>query len=670
MGQVAVFIQEWLPFVHNMHGVPLWVVYVVLAAFAAFLVVFVPKAIYIGIQLRWKGSRVKKMREKAGPKTVDPDDVAKLMRREPYRHLWSEYDDTLHRVRRYRGSENETVEVRATALAESFFTRETLVDSRLLDEFVRHLPGILTGLGIIGTFAGLLSGLEGFKPSEDASTARESLQRLLEGVGHAFYASAIAIACAMIITLFEKVLIALCYTGVERLSHAVDSLYNTGAGEEYLSRLVEASETNAAQTSQLKDALVEDLKTMMTNLVERQIAAQKEETERLGERIGKSIADGLTTPMQQLMGVVEKASGQQGTQVEGMLNTLLTAFMAKLEDTFGKQFHGINDALLQSQQAMQSVQAAVAQLVGDIGKAGETAASQMSAKLEEAMTRAAVAQERMNDQMREFVVEIRRLIEEQQAASKAALDQAVQSVLEKMGDAMSRLAEDRHAASVADQARQDSLKAQTTELYGGLATDVGELLKGVSESAQLTQESIAALERVTTKAIDGMSAGAENMNVAATKFTDAGNAVTDVLSRSGELGKTLTGASQALSQSAQAVQTAFEQYDRTRATIERMVGELGVLVENAKREAGVSAGLVQEMDKLLASVKGIETETSNYLKEVNGVLQTAFQSFGTQLANQVATTMTETDKHTSSAISSLTGIVQELGATLQRLRRT
>jgi hypothetical protein len=65
--------------------------------------------------------------------------------------------------------------------AEVFFTRDVLVDSRMFDDFVRHLPGVLTGLGIIGTFLGLLAGLKEFNPTT-SSTAVAGLQPLLEGV--------------------------------------------------------------------------------------------------------------------------------------------------------------------------------------------------------------------------------------------------------------------------------------------------------------------------------------------------------------------------------------------------------------------------------------------------------------------------------------------------------
>jgi hypothetical protein len=75
-------------------------------------------------------------------------------------HLWKEYCETLHPERDTDGSgQPRLLRYRATTLAEAYFTDQALVDTPLKAEFFKHLPGMLTGLGIIGTFSGLISGL-------------------------------------------------------------------------------------------------------------------------------------------------------------------------------------------------------------------------------------------------------------------------------------------------------------------------------------------------------------------------------------------------------------------------------------------------------------------------------------------------------------------------------
>lgn len=99
-------------------------------------------------------------------------------------HLWSEYAETLHKQKAPNSltAVEEVVAVRATLPAEAFFSPQTLVDNRLHVEFFKHLPGIFTGVGIIGTFLGLINGLQSFQISENPGIVRNSLDSLLHGV--------------------------------------------------------------------------------------------------------------------------------------------------------------------------------------------------------------------------------------------------------------------------------------------------------------------------------------------------------------------------------------------------------------------------------------------------------------------------------------------------------
>ena len=105
--------------------------------------------------------------------------------------IWREYRETLHSQKLVDSATGEemVVAVRSTVPAETFFSQHLVVDGRVHSEFFKHLPGIFTGLGIIGTFFGLLRGLSAFQISEDAGVVRGSLTSLLHGVSEAFAAN-------------------------------------------------------------------------------------------------------------------------------------------------------------------------------------------------------------------------------------------------------------------------------------------------------------------------------------------------------------------------------------------------------------------------------------------------------------------------------------------------
>jgi hypothetical protein len=656
------------PSLDGLKGLPLYVFLLVAAMTLAFLVGYVIKGTYVWFQLRFAIKTLRALRA-SGP-APDPSDVSRAFQKEPLKHLWDEYADTLHQLRKAGSGEVVLTEFRATVPAEAMFTKEVLVDGQMFDEFTRHMPGVLTGLGIIGTFAGLLSGLEEFKVDpEKIQNTVSGLGPLLEGVQHAFVASGAAIACAMLVVFISRFTLAYFYRLVEQLTTGIDSLYRTGAGEEYLARLVKSSELSAANTAQLKDALVEDLHKMMTNLVDRQIAANEAASLTSAKLIGDTIATAIAKPMEGIGEVIKVTARGNGDQVSSMLETLLTGFMAKLEDTFGGQMRGINEQMQRSIDSMATVQASLQALLADIKLTNEQAASQMSGTLEDAMKRAADNQQLLTDQMRTFVQDFRLLVTEEQNKSKQAMDEAVMKVLREVTTAMNGLEAVRKEASKEESARTKSLSDRTDQLVGGLTTQVETLLGAVSDQISKTQRNIDALGDVSLRAIDGMNNGALAIGSAAQRFETAGNSVSDAFDRSKKVSDKLSVTADSLQAVSAAVLRGFEQYDSTRKTVDMQVAALMGLIESVKKEAGVSQDLVISIKSSAEAMRRSEAEARSHLDLVNAALVKAFGDFGNALVSQVKSTIAETDRHLAQGTGHLNGVVQELANAVQRMKR-
>lgn len=653
------------PSLVTLQGLPLLIFLLVAVLTLLFLLGYAIKGTQVFRQLRFalKGIQALK-KEQRSPKS---DELAKLFKAEPLKHLWEEYADTLHELRKASSGELVLSEVRATIPAEVLFNKEVLVDSRMFDEFTRHLPGVLTGLGIIGTFAGLLQGLSDFDPTS-SERAVAGLKPLLDGVSHAFMASGIAIGCAMGVVFISRLVLAYFYRLVERLVHGIDSLYTTGAGEEYLARLVKSSEQSEANTAQLKDALVEDLSKLMANLVDKQIAAQQEATIELGKAIGSSITDVLEAPLKRVSEAVENTAKGNSEQVTGMLETLLTGFMAKLEDTFGGQMQGLNEQMQNSMTVMTTVQGALQELLVDIKKANTHAADQMSGKLEDVMQKAVDNQQLLTDQMRQFVQEFRSLVNEERDKSQDAMNEAVVRVLGEVANSMEHAEQIRKAAAAAELGRNTELGNKTNQLVGGLATQVDGLLKAVTDQVIKTQQNVDALGRVSLSAIEGMNHGALTMEAAFQRFETAGDSVSSVLESSSKLSEQMVGVAAGLQSASTAVQRSVEQYDTTRKTVDAQVASLTELIESARREAGLSKELIESMQASVESLRCVEAESRSHLDQVNAALEKAFSDFGTALVSQIKNTIAETDRHLAQGTGHLTGVVQELATAVQRMR--
>jgi methyl-accepting chemotaxis protein len=267
-------------------------------------------------------------------KTRDLNSVLGEADEEPiFPELWGEYSKTLHAQRGVdEYGQQRILRWRATALAESFFTEQALVNSPLRTEYFKHLPGILTGLGIIGTFSGLIKGLSHFHVSPTPEETQLALSNLIQAVGHAFYLSAAAIVLAILFTCIEKLLLSSCYARVERIQHAIDRLFRGGAGEEYLERLVQACETSATQALHIKEALVADLKQILQEVTAQQVAASSRDSSRMAVELSGVIAATLSGPVTDISAAVERVSSSQGNANNTMLVDVLTQFSERMAE--------------------------------------------------------------------------------------------------------------------------------------------------------------------------------------------------------------------------------------------------------------------------------------------------------------------------------------------------
>jgi hypothetical protein len=374
--------------------------------------------------------------------------------------------------------------------------------------------------------------------------------------------------------------------------------------------------------------------------------------------------------MKRVSEVMEVTTRGNGEQVNQMLETLLTGFMAKLEDTFGGQMRSINEQMQRSMDSMTAVQSAMQTLLTDIKQTNEHAASQMSGTLEEAMKKAASNQEVLTEQMREFVQDFRRLVTEEQNKSKQAMDEAIAKVLREVAAAIEGLESVRRDAAREEAGRNHRLAGQTDRLVSGLTTQVDALLAAMSEQVAKTQRNIDSLETVSLRAIDGMNQGSLTISTAAQRFETAGSSVTSAFQQSTKVAETLSATAGSLQAASSAVQRGFEQYDSTRKTVDSQVAVLTGLIEAAKREAGVSQELAASIKSSADAMRESESAARAHLEQVNDALIKAFTDFGNQLVNQVTRTVAETDRHLSKGTGYINGVVQELANAVRHMKET
>lgn len=600
---------------------------------------------------------------------IELEEVAKKAMASPaLTHLWGEYVKTLHPQRHDDGTgQIQIVRWRSTALAETFFSEQVIVDGRLKTEFFKHLPGVLTGLGIIGTFAGLIKGLVNFKVNVDPTSAQEQLQALVNSVGHAFYVSATAIGLAMIFTWIEKSVVTARYHQVEQLRELIDSLFRGGAGEEYLERLVTASETSATQAAQIKDSLVADLKDILSSLTAQQIQAQAQHSGQLSADVSKSIADTLTGPMDAITKAVQNVSSNQGEAVNKMLTDVLATFGSQMKEMFGGQMNGMTDLMLKASEAMQATALQFGQLASNMDVAGTNTVDAMGEKLAKALDSMDARQAAMNAQMGAFVEQIRSLVSQSQNETNEKLREALTAMGGQVAGVVEELRKQAEGAAESQGARSRRFEESTGQVIGSLSGQVESLLSQSMETNKSLQASVASLSTATDKAITGLNSGAETLYVAASDFAKAGQGVSDTMKASTAATEAIRGASTQLMMATENAKGVFVDYAKTRDTFATMIAELKSTFEAAKRDASMTSELIRQIESATKQLATAQKQSEDYLKGVSEVLVKAHDSFRENVERTLGEgnrkfqgELTTAVGHLSSAIKNLGDVVDDI----------
>ncbi len=500
-----------------------------------------------------------------------------------------------------------------------------MVDTPLNVEFFKHLPSIITGIGIIGTFIGLLVGLIQFDASGDPANVQSSLGGLLGGVTEAFIGSGVAIGAAMWITWIEKSWLRTCYANLERLTTAIDSLFDSDdVGEQYLDKILQASEQNAKQAKDLKDGLVGELKVMLQNLTD----AQQKNSQEMAIKIGQSITDTLQAPLDKIASSVQQVSGDQGTAVQDLLTDVLTAFMNRLETTFGSQMTGMGEMMNQSVSAMREMQIGFNQLIADMRNSSESSAQTLDKQMFNMLSGLEQKQQEMIGTLNatlEHVQDVVVKIGEKGADVNEQINAQVTTMLaqinQKIDEMMTNIETRDEKRTQQDAQRQDALNHITQKLFNELTEQINRLLQESQAATQSSRNNIEKINQVTTNSITGMNTGAEKIQLAAERFTQAGQTLTNVSEKSATQLLEINTLTTRLLAASNQFQNVFMDYEKSRESMKNAISILENVVITAQREAGMSSQLVNDMQK-------ITNNMADYLKDVDTVLTTSFASFG------------------------------------------
>lgn len=704
------------------HMVPLTVICLVFIAFICFMIFYFFKSVLIIKRLKKYTQSVNSIENN------DPEHqrqhLKSLFVQPELKHAWNEFADSLHPQHELVGSEEKTFKMRATAPSASFFSEQQLVDIPLNTEFFKHLPGILTGVGIIGTFYGLMIGLNHFDPSTPEQVT-SSVNNLLHDVLYAFLGSAVAIFASIVITWLEKLSLAKCYKYLEKFTASIDKLYISGVGEEYLASLVKSSTESATQARHLKESLVTDLRDMLLHLTE----SQKIENERLAntlsntyresgaqfaDQVSGAIENSLKSPLEKIAGAVQTASGDQSGMVQNMLQDVLTAFMAKLDTTFGQQFTNLNDMMGQTVGAIQTMQTGFATLLQDmrqvsddsrqgsaqlieqllsemksgqqamqagmndmltslqasvakIGAEGEGAGERMARQLEKMFADSEAREKAQAEHMTAFIEAIQNSVQQGQSATMEKMAASVESLSEQLGSLFGQIDKGQQQISATQQANQQSLHEQTQRVMSEVDDQIKQLIDTVANQHQGTTETLRLLAEQTNRQIQDMQNGADKMRLAAERFEHAGDRVSEANHFTADVLNKAQSAGSSLSLATSELTSVVADYRNNREAVSKSIAMLELLAANTQSEQTTRNKFIADLQLHGERLQGYNREAQAFMENVSDVLGKGFEDFSEGVLRSLDKTLGKLDVEMAKASTLLAGSVEQIGESVSEL---
>lgn len=608
-------------------------------------------------------------------------------------HLWREYKKTLYPMTGESNDGIATVRWASTAPGEVIWNSQLAVDQRVNAEFFKHLPGIFTGMGIIGTFFGLIEGLRTFRVSSDADVVRSSLESLMHSVGEAFWISAIAISLAIFVTLVEKFFLTTMNGKVDAIAANLDRRFQAAVAEKYLEMTANHTEEAATQLKHLKGELLKDLRPLLQELSDKhsqtlerlatglqdrfiettqaQIEASQHNSDALGKSLSGAITTSLTGPMNDIKTAVQQASGDQSASAVKMLQDVMTSFGQKLNDLFGGQITGINELNQQTAQTMQDAVTKLNELVMALQDAGKRSSDSMAEQMAKAINEMGTRQEIITANTQALVAQLREAIIQSQQTTSEGVRTTTDEMARRMAEAIEKMEQ-----------RQDSINERTREFVDQIKALVASSQNETSAKVQLTLQTLGEqlgemLKRFQTAQNDAIETGRKREEDASgrTQATVAGLAgsvealiqqIAQASTKMGEsisvLSSTTTTAISGLNEGATQVNTAsrnftsasekvtgaMNQATNLTTKLTSLTGDMAVTatslqqgIQDYKAHRDTMGKLVSDLNGLVANASADVSITSDVLRRIEAATKALGNAQGQteQFMNGVATVL-------------------------------
>ena len=253
--------------------------------------------------------------------------------------LWEEFDETLIKT----GADEKLYN---TVNSSHFFNNSTLAPEITENRLLAAVPGFLTAIGVIGTFAGLQMGLDGITFEGDMETQRKDIQRVIAGAAVAFQTSFWGVFSSLVFNSFEKSVEQRIKKLVSNLQNSIDFLFPRISPEESLVKIADSASKSSNALDGLSERIGQELQKTVDGMSQQMSAGIKEVINpaidrlanvsgQLADRQAQGATDALSQLVKQFLEKIAAAGESQRELMSGATQDLKASISSWQEQMSG-----------------------------------------------------------------------------------------------------------------------------------------------------------------------------------------------------------------------------------------------------------------------------------------------------------------------------------------------
>lgn len=596
---------------------------------------------------------------------------------------------------------------RITVEAENYFTVSVLL-SGLKNDFWKNLAGIFTGLGILGTFAGLTFGVVGID-TQSMNGLQQGISQLLNGTSTAFITSIVGIFAAMIFNWFYSGLMKNVHADIDTLCNALDEVFPIITMEKLLVMQLEESQEQGATLKTLSGdlgdimgetlmnvqaALEQSIDTNFKPLFDELLTTMKALNnggmsaiaDSLNEGAGKEIASfaktltGMEQGMKEIMEQARIANEASMNQLRQSIEELTDKMNATISSSVTANSEGAakNQEILT--QLMEDISTKMTGIVSDISKSSNQSNAEFADMMKNAANQVQVMvdamQQGMTSQTTSLQEEMAKFMKQASHTSAEHMENLQQS-MDKLTAKMKNTVEESTEANARETASNQKQIQQLLETVQAQMTDTVQAITTVSQEssqhvAHTMKEAAATVENLTLvmkqelEELTGTMQASQGLITqagrTADKFTDAAKpmqqAAQDVSGRLTQVIDATTAFNQHVGNSAALVNTSVEKQTATISSIQTAIQQMEIAWKAYETNFGNVNKALQETFTILL------TNTKDYTNTVNDGLRDNLKAFDEGVRN-TGGALNTINEDLVAAVEDLTEVIKELKRNLK-----